>query len=236
GAPDSRYYVPRACAECHGHSINGLKGDPVDASGQKTSDFKTGTFKFAKPNYLDTDQWYDWMDFDYRGVAGSLNDVIFDGGKDHDSPRYSRSFEVVRKLNKDILTETVAAEAVPGKESFSSLVARKWWDLHSTSNARKPYSLRAIGKEKWDESNIDEMRLLRALNNHCFRCHSSLRYNVFDKEAVRVRRKAIRTFLNLEVKDANGNRLLGYFMPQGRVLSDAERKEILDLTTKVLGN
>jgi hypothetical protein len=227
---DSEYFVPRACAECHGHSTNGLKGEPVDpATGAPTESFLTGIYRFAKPNYLDTDQWYDWRNFDYRGVSGSLNDVIFDGGRDTDSPEYSRAFDVIRKLNTAIAEESAAAESDPSNPTFSTLAARKWLELHRNSDTPKPYSVRGIGNENWNATNVDEMELLRILNNHCFRCHSSLRYNVFDKEAVRLRRPIIEAFINAPVPDGNGGFLPGNFMPQGRVLSVEERNEIVRL-------
>jgi len=232
GAQDSKYFVPRSCAECHGHSLRigeeqPLKGQPVDPqSGRPTNDFSTGIYKFAKPNYLDTDQWYDWKDFDYRGVSGSLNDVVFDGGRDHSSANYARALDVIRKLNTGIANESLAAELDPNVPSFATLGAQKWLELHQTTDLRRPYSVRSIGKSAWNEQNPDEMKLLRLLNNHCFRCHSSLRYSVFDKDAVAARKGDIVTFLNLQLKDSNDNLLPGNLMPQGRVLSARDKTEI----------
>ncbi|NEJ20694.1 hypothetical protein GR247_11010 [Rhizobium leguminosarum] len=230
-AEDSKYFVPRACAECHGHSTNGLIGQPIGSDGKPTDDFATGVYRFAKPNYLDTDQWYDWRDFDFRGVSGSLNDVVFDGGRDTDSSNYSRAFDVIRKLNSTIALESLAGEADPAAPTFGTLAARKWLDLHQSSDTRKPYSVRSIGKDAWNAANVDEMALLRLLNNHCFRCHSSLRYNVFDKEAVEQRKRqgVIEAFLNAQIPDGNGGFLPGNFMPQGRVLSVEEKNEIIRL-------
>ncbi|MBB4395095.1 hypothetical protein [Bradyrhizobium sp. ERR14] len=237
GAKDSEYFVPRACAECHGHSATDskgtvLQGQPVDPNGQATEDFTIGIYRFAKPNYLDTDQWYDWKDFDYRGVSGSLNDVVFDGGRDVSSSAYVRAFDVMRKLNTNIERESVAAEADPNVPTFQTLGVRKWLELHQLSDARKPYSVRSIGAVSWDATKPDEMKLLRLLDNHCFRCHSSLRYNVFDKQAVANRKELIIRFLNIQLQD-NGTPLPGNFMPQGRVLSSNEKTEIEQLLTKV---
>lgn len=77
------------------------------------------------------------------------------------------------------------------------------------------------------------MRLLRLLNNHCFRCHSSLRYNVFDRQAVRDKKDWIIAFLNLQIPDGKGGFLPGNFMPQGRVLSADEKNEIIRLLQTV---
>jgi hypothetical protein len=226
-AQDSQYFVPRSCAECHGHSTDGLVGQPIDPnSGQPTDDFSVGVYRFAKPNYLDTDQWYDWKDFDYRGISGSLNDVLFDGGRDQSTQDYTRAFDVVRKLNTGIAAESLAAEKDSSEPTFQTLAVRKWLELHQTSDARKPYSVRSFGALSWDPVDADEMKLLRLLDNHCFRCHSSLRYNVFDKEAVGARRDLILLYLFAPVADSAGNPLPGNIMPQGRVLTEADKAEI----------
>jgi len=240
GGSDGRYFVPRSCAECHGHSIrdaagNQLAGEPVDAStGVMTTDFGKGVYKFAKPNYLDTDQWYDWLNYDYPTVAASNNDVIFDGGKDHNSAEYKRAFEVIRKLNNTILKETEAAELNPTAASFQTLAAEKWIEIHQSTDLPQDISRRSIGVEDWDTNNADERRLLNLLNNHCFRCHSSVRYNIFDKAAVKRRKFLMFGFLERPVKDDNGNILAGFFMPQGRVLTDTERSELKNLLLSVL--
>lgn len=229
-AKDSQYFVPRSCAECHGHSRVGqvtLIGQPVDPnSGDPTDDFSKGIYRFAKPNYLDTDQWYDWKDFDYRGISGSLNDVVFDGGRDTSSSDYVRALDVIRKLNTGIASESLAAELDSKVPTFSTLGAQKWLELHQTTDFRRPYSVRSIGNSAWDANKPDEMKLLRLLNNHCFRCHSSLRYSVFDKDAVAARKDDIPVFLNVLLKDPNGNPLPGNYMPQGRVLSASDKAEI----------
>jgi hypothetical protein len=225
-AEDSHYFVPRSCAECHGHSV-GLIGQPVDPNtGAGTDDFSVGVYRFGKPNYLDTDQWYDWKDFDYRGVSGSLNDVVFDGGRDSGTSAYFRAIDVIRKLNTGIAAESLAAETDSAIPTFSTLAARKWLELHQNSDTRAPYSARSIGNLAWDATNPNEMKLLRLLDNHCFRCHSSLRYNVFDKEAVQQRQGLIVRFINQPVVDSAGSPLPGNFMPQGRVLTASDKAEI----------
>lgn len=239
GAQDGKYFVPRACAECHGHSGGalGLKGQPVDASGQPTEDFTTGIYPFAKPNYLDTDQWYDWMEFDYNGVATSLNDVVFDGGKNHGNANYTRAMGVVIALNSTIRNQTFAAEQNEGTASYQTLAAEKWLSLHATNLQRVPYPERSIGNEAWNPDSPEEMRLLRLLVNHCFRCHSSLRYNVFDRERVGLlhRTGQIVSRLTSKITDNNGNvlPLPGFIMPQGRVLEASERDEFINLLNTV---
>ncbi|MBL8851467.1 MAG: hypothetical protein JNG89_17420, partial [Planctomycetaceae bacterium] len=239
GGQDGRYFVPRSCAECHGHSGGalGLQGQPVDAAGAPTQDFATGIYPFAKPNYLDTDQWYDWMEFDFAGVATSLNDVVFDGGKNHGSANYTRAMGVMIALNSTIRNQTFAAEPDEGVATYQTLAAEKWLSLHAVNLQRVPYSQRSIGAESWNPDSPDEMRLLRLLVNHCFRCHSSLRYNVFDRERVGQlhRRGTIKDFLTLKIYDPNNNNnpVPGFTMPQGRVLEASERDEIIRLLNTV---
>lgn len=237
GANDGKYFVPRSCAHCHGHSgffgKEFLIGRPIDAMGNPTNNFEEGRFQFAKPNYLDTDQWYDWMEFDFRSVTTSLNDVIFDGGKLHGSAEYERAMKVIQTLNSTIRDQTFAAEQQPGKKSYQTLAVETWLSLHQNDIHRMPYSHRAFGTERWDLTDKDEMRLVRLLDNHCFRCHSSLIYNVFDKSAVRERKPIIEHYLQDRVIDKNGNQMPGFRMPQGRVLTISERDEIIKLLNKV---
>jgi hypothetical protein len=239
-----QYYVPRACAECHGHSssileanldIWELRGEPLDDRGRKTTDFKSGIYAHAKPNYLDTDQWYDWMDFDYRQATSSLNDVLFDGSKDHGSSNYNQAFDVIRAINEEIETETYNAER-GGHKSFQTLSIEKWNRPHKTDNSRKPYSVRSIGLETWSKNSAKETRLLQLLDNHCFRCHSSVRFNVFDKASFRKERKGVtRKFLATTLPSTQNSAAVGYIMPQGRVLREEERIEVLRLFIEVFG-
>lgn len=237
GAEDGKYFVPRSCAQCHGHSdsANGTRlGNPIDPTlGFGTDDFSIGIYPFVKPNYLDTDQWYDWMDYDYPQIVASNHDVVFDGGKDHASSNYKRAFNVIRKLNQGILAESVAAEKNSASPSFQSEAVSKWLALHVTSDDRIDIGSRSIGSESWDTTDPLQFELLSKLNNHCFRCHSSLIYSVFDKEQVRRKAGAINALLNAQYTDVDGNTLPGRIMPQGRVLSDAEREELIEMIDKL---
>lgn len=231
GAPDSHYFVPTSCAACHGHGGN---GEPVDPStGISTGNYSKGVYPFAKPNYLDTDQWYDWMGYDFPTLQAGPFDVIFDGGKDKTTAKYKKAFDVIRRMNLDIEKTTHAAEEDTSDPSFQTLAVRKWLKLHDPSipdpDDHKHFSLRSFGDELWDLNDPDQMELLSLLNNHCFRCHSSVLYNVFDKKAVRKKSFGISIYLVATVPDGSGGFLPGHLMPQGRVLSDADRKRIVKL-------
>lgn len=184
------------------------------------------------------------MEFDFRPTASGLHDVLFDGGKDHGTSDYERAFDVIGALNLEIRKETFLAEEDPNDPSFQTLAVDKWLELHgitaggggTVNRSRKPYSLRSIGSESWDTSKPEEARLLQILNNHCFRCHSSLEYNIFDRFTVgsSIMRQRIKRFITRPVFDRVGNRLPGYFMPQGRVLAESERDELYFLIDEVL--
>lgn len=231
-ATDSEYYVPTACAACHGHGDS--RGEP---------DTTSNKFNLAKPNYLDTDQWYDWSDFDYRGVAGSLNDIVFDGGKDQTTARYRGAFNVIGAMNLGIKADTVSAE--PSGPTFARRAVDRWLAIHevdattgeAANPSRKPYSARGLEDAShggWNPDNPQEMRLLRLLDNHCFRCHSSMIYNVFDRQTVETLAPKMKILLNKVKLNAQGHPLPGFAMPQGRVLPSATRAELSRLLTDVL--
>ena len=61
------------------------------------------------------------------------------------------------------------------------------------------------------------MKTLEGLNRYCFRCHSSIYYDVFDKQAVFDRKRKIEAFLRRKL------------MPQGRTLDDTTNQALIDL-------
>lgn len=196
---DNRYYVPTACAECHGHS-----GDTSDANG----------FPQAKLNFLDTDHWHDRArPGDYFEQAGSTAGVLHDGGKDENSPDYARAFDVVRSLNEEIIKQNENTDAT--LKSNQLLGAQKWWELHSSSTAHAEPLARALqtGQSKWNATDPNDAKLLGLLNKYCYRCHSSVAYNVFDREQVLQRKRFMALFVRQK------------FMPQGQ---DIERNENAD--------
>ncbi len=210
---DGVYYVPRSCAECHGHDKE--RGEPYD-------------YPFAKPNYLDTDQWYDSLDFDFPHVATSAHDVVFDGGKNHSTAQYRRAFQVIRRLNATIKEETIAAERT-NVPSFQRKAVEKWVDLHAAWDDRVPFEQRALevtSGVKWDPGNSTEMRFVRHMNRFCFRCHSSVRFNIFDKSGM----------VNEPVRSLLPQFVPPGIMPQGRVLEVGTKTEIVDLFRQINGN
>ena len=211
-----KYYVPDACAQCHG----GLAEQRTCGGSQQ----RHSLFPKAKLNFLDTDHWFDRVQRgdDFDGVATSAHGVIFDGSKDQHSQQFKAAFEALRKLNTKIHKQNEAVDP----DSFQVMAVKKWLEVHKGNDTHVPPIQRALGlskDRKWG-SDPDDKILLPLLNRYCFRCHSSLKYHVFDKEAV-IRRKS-----RIERKMTNPNPPA---MPQDRALGSATKKTILDLVKKL---
>ncbi len=182
------YHAPTACMDCHGRDT-----------------------KFPRLQYLDTDHWLDRVQAkdDFPLVGRSNWSALFDAGKDPQDQQFSAAFEVVRQLNREILTQNQSVDALATRESadpklshslrraadaalqvgFQTRAADNWLRLHASSSAHIPPAQRGIlgedGTTKWDAANRDEARLVGLLNRFCFRCHSSVEFHVFDKQAIR---------------------------------------------------
>ena len=212
------YYVPGSCAQCHGH----------DEFGASPSE----PLPFARLNYLDTDHWFDAADYDFPDLVQSNHGILFDGKKDTTTAEFAAAFEILRRLNAEILEQNrKVASGDPGTtpaQDFKTKAVEKWVELHAANNQRVPPIERALvgaSGRIWDKNNPDEVELLSRLNRYCFRCHSSIYYNVFDRESLPslVRIKTVIT------KPAADRRR----MPQGRVLDPAAIQELSEYLTKV---
>ena len=188
---DGKYYVPRSCGQCHGTEKPNQVG--------------------GKVNYLDTDHWIDRTGDDFKSVNPA--DVLVDGE--------ALGYDTIRKQNAEIEKQN-SAVITSGSPNFALLAVRKWLDLHKEgqTNRHVPPMERALvdvaGDPVWtagDPSKPDE-ELLPLLNQYCFRCHSSVRFHVFQKKAV-VQRKT-----NIIGRITQDN------MPQDRKL-DATTKELM---------
>ena len=109
---------------------------------------------------------------------------------------------------------------------FKFQAADKWVNLHKTQDAPVPFTNRTIGAKPWDATNADEKELLGLLNHYCFRCHSSIRYNVFDKDGVDASSAGFASRLNASPDAAR-------YMPQGRKLPAASKDRIIELVVKL---
>jgi len=196
--PDDKYYVPRACGQCHGTEVSDQKG--------------------AKVNYLDTDHWIDRTFDDFRKVPDA--NVL---------PEGAASYATFRQLNGEIAKQNEAVIAQSGGKPFALLAARKWLDLHkegqSGADQHVDFSRRGFaekaGDPVWDARGTVDYQLLPLLNQYCFRCHSSVRYHVFQKQAVIDRKASITARVN------SGN------MPQDRKLDQATKDRLIALMNQL---
>ena len=209
GAPKlpnvKRYYVPTACAVCHG--------------GGRT-----------KLNYLDTDHWFDRIQHDDFDAVGKKQPLLFDAGtNDSTTPEFKKAFDILRMLNTEIRDQNKEADGVIA--SFQQLAAESWLRNHATNANHLSLfqrSITATGNDIWSETDPVDKELLPLLNRYCFRCHSSVKYHIYDKRSV----------IDLNVKmirriRANPNGAPEDFMPQDRVLLDPDRSKLIDLLGKL---
>ena len=205
------YFVPRSCEDCHGRSRNN-----------------------PKLNYLDTDHWFDRVKpsygltdprFTQEDFTALSRDVLPDGGPDPTTEKFKKAFEVIRKLNRDTKAQNVDAVAdvnpdVTASANFSIRAVTKWLELHDPARPdatrHVPPFERGFGSKPWDPANNDERMLLYFFNRYCFRCHSSIKYHVFERVEV-VSRKSDISDRVTELTDPK------IWMPQDRVFPGLEQ-------------
>jgi hypothetical protein len=199
------YYLPTACAHCHG----GLtKGQPDYAK--------------AKLNYFDTDHWNDRTKDDFPNLPGKRG-VLFDAGPPGDTEEsqadFRAAFGVFAKLNTEVKAQNKIVD--PTEQTFQSRAVNKWLDLHKTNTAfidMFERNIAANSATQWTKANAIDAQVLPLLNRYCFRCHSSIAYHVFDKEAVLDRKESMVDRLNLSIENT-------FAMPQDRDLRQFGAKE-----------
>ena len=137
-------------------------------------------------NYLDRALGFDRSTTCVLAMLRTRRMVCFnDGGKDQ-----SPAVQVVwfGRLNVEIETQVTRVEPNPAKPSFQLYAVRKWNALHATDIGHQNVFARALennnGKPVWKADASPDQQLLPLLNRYCFRCHSSLKYSVFDRDAV----------------------------------------------------
>lgn len=210
------YFVPGSCAQCHGHDQRNGPGSPVPAD---------GIYRQARLNYLDTDQWHDAMEFDFPQLKNSPWSVVFDGGKDIATARYKRAMTVIRQLNDGIKVQNASISS----GDFKLKAVEKWLQVHATQDgpvAAAQRALEVVPGQVWNPANADEQELLKLLNHYCFRCHSSIRYNVFDKDGVSSASGGFKGRLTAPTTNLR-------YMPQGRELPPVDRDRIIELADKL---
>jgi hypothetical protein len=167
---DGKFYVPTACARCHGDVGKARKVG--------------GAFPSAKLNFLDTDYWSDRIGADdFFAEAGALHGVLFGGGGDISSVQFSAAFEAVRVLNSEIAEQNEEAPLQGNEPNYHVLGVQKWLEIHADSDAPAPPIERSLGEEDdhWSSQYPEDEPLLERLSRHCYRCHNTIDFNVFLK-------------------------------------------------------
>jgi mono/diheme cytochrome c family protein len=187
------YFVPDGCNACHGSPGNS-----------------------AAPmiNYLDTDHWFDRLENDFAVLKSKNTALVFDAHtNDPTQGSFVAAFDVIRQFNEEALKENLSAQP----NSFETEAARIWLGLHSQSDKHFPPIDRAFGNAKWQPSEADG---LARLNQYCFRCHGSVRFSVFDRQAVVERAGIMRQRIN--PSQAQIEESSTFKMPPDRTLSSSE--------------
>jgi hypothetical protein len=211
--PGNKYFLPKACAECHGALVN-----------------RRVVYDKIKVNYLDTDHWFDRVQAgdDFAFIQNTPYGVLYDGGKDQTSRQFKDAFDVLRKINKEILEQNKMVEPDPNSPSYFLVkAAQKWVDLHENDASHKSYFDRALPTkgEPWRAGRDPDKELLPMLSQYCFRCHSSLRFSVFDRPEVVSRKLKIlgegetKGYLDLPPSSK-------FHMPQDRILDPATKERL----------
>jgi hypothetical protein len=227
GAPGADfYYVPRSCEDCHGRSIAG-----------------------GKVNFLDTDHWFDRVKPSYGLAAPKFGQedftalsqpILVDGGGDTSTAQFKKAFDVLRMLNAEIKAQNLdvdGASGVPNPGNFAFRAVSKWLDLHDAGLADAtrhvpPYQ-RGFGSQPWDPQRENERTLLYYLNRYCYRCHSSIKYNVFERrEVLRLKGDIMQRVTDLEDPKQwmpQDRELPGLDQTDGQATPTGDLKEFLDL-------
>jgi hypothetical protein len=179
--PGRKFFVPESCAQCHGRDL---------ASGLL--------------NMLDTDHWLDRVqqgdDFTQIGGVGK---VLLDAGNDPQSAQFRAAFDRIRTINHEIQ----AQNRLTGAPSFRTQALQQWLTLHSTDSSHRRLEERAFstqpGAPTWTQAERD---VLKDLNRYCYRCHSTIRFSVFDRASI------------LADKDTMADMVASGCMPRDRVL------------------
>jgi hypothetical protein len=199
------YYLPSACQQCHG-------GD------DRTK---------ATPHFIDTD--YSWdktgpgEDFE-QTVGRSRWSALFETGKDADSKKYHAAFDVFRRLNGEILEHNKAVNP----RSLQSYGASNWMRLHDSQVGHVPPIARAwqTDVEQWSENQALDRALLPLLDHYCYRCHGTVRYNVFAKKA---KGQSGEDLGVLSRVDKMIKKITSGAMPQDRELTQSQKDQLVSL-------
>jgi hypothetical protein len=201
GSAVKPYFVPAACAQCHG-----------------------GSEATAKINALDSDHWNDRIQpgDDFAEIKAAGKGVLVDGGTDPSTDAFKEVFAALTRINVEARDQIAKADG----DDFHLRAVKGWLNLHKTSIDFAPPIARALppvnaSDRVWTNTQSD-VRLLTLLNQYCYRCHSNVAYHVFDKQAVFVRRNNMIRRIKSGPQNPGG-------MPQDRRLPAPVAEELIKL-------
>jgi cytochrome c5 len=200
------YFVPTACAVCHG-----------------------GSRRHAALNVMDTDHWFErvrqgppaGIDFPTLSTNVQLG-VLLDAGPTIGNPQFKAGFDVLRTLNTEVLSQNGMSGAIIQRVS-----TKHWVDKHASSDTPLSLADRSLGASPWTAA---DSKVLGYLDRYCYRCHNAIAYNVFDKNAVLVERPYMIERLQLDWSDPNNFQIV---MPQDRHLDPRVTQPFVDLLNAV---
>lgn len=195
GAGTKDYFVPHGCVACHGNNMQ----RPV-------------------LNFMDTDHWFDRLNNDFPQLKTSKLAVLYDAEtNDPTAPKFKRAFDRIKTFNRE--ADLHAHQAQPKHDE--TLASAKWLEIHETKFAPVPPIQRTIGgAPQWSADNQGEAAALETMNQYCYRCHGTVKFSVFNKQATWERRANITQRL---APDA----ILGLRMPPDRELPKDKRDQLL---------
>jgi len=197
------YFVPDGCNACHG---------------------SPGNLRPPMMNYLDTDHWFDRLENDFATLK---TPVVFDAHtNDTTQAGFAPAFDVIRRFNEEALLQNASVQP----DSFETQAAATWLKLHADSDAHFPPIARSFSGsagQSWQASETDGLNLL---NRYCFRCHGSVRFSIFDRQAVVERAGIMRQRIKPSQQQAKSP---GFKMPPDRPLSDSEIQALDDFLKKL---
>jgi len=196
-APSTAYeqgkaLVAAACAQCHG-------GDKA----------------LPHLNLFDIDNWKDRASArdTFAMVTTRSPASVISTGKCNVTP-----VNVARQLNQEIQRHN----DLPGLKTPAFVrEAVVSWNLKHARADYVPITDRSFGKTRWGSQVKADDELLRMLNRYCYRCHGTIRFDIYNRsQVVAMSKRAVRQIdLGLMPLDRQGDRLL----------PEAERRRLVEL-------
>jgi hypothetical protein len=195
------YFVPDGCNDCHG---------------------SPGNFRPPMMNYLDTDHWFDRLEDDFASLKTTSTSLLFDAHtNDPSQASFGLAFDAIRRFNEEALLQNSAVHS----GSFEAQAARTWLNLHANSDDHFSPIQRSFPAGKGPAWQPAEAEGLDRLNRYCFRCHGSVRFSIFDRQAVVERAGIMRQRINPGKQQA---KISGFKMPPDRDLDSSEKQALDD--------